>query len=222
MHVAVRARQAMVVSGTARRSMSALLDVPTGTLLPMTTARQKLLDDVLAHVAEHGISDMSLRQLAAAIGTSHRMLIYHFGSREGLVAAIVASVEEQQRNVMQELAARLATPADLIRAVWRQVADPELRPFVRLFFEVLAAAVQQRPGTEGFLESLTEPWIVDGQQTAVSFGVDSSPTELRLGVAVIRGLLIDVLATGSDDEASASLERFIDMWERTQQTEQPS
>jgi AcrR family transcriptional regulator len=150
------------------------------------------------------------------------MLIYHFGSREGVVAAIVASVEEQQRNVMQELASHVATPADLIRAVWRQVADPELRPFVRLFFEVLAAAMQRRPGTEGFLESLTEPWIVDGQQTAVRFGVDSSRTEMRLGVAVIRGLLIDVLATGSYDEASASLERFIDMWERTRQTEQSS
>lgn len=158
---------------------------------------------------------MSLRQLAAAIGTSHRMLIYHFGSREGLVTAIVASVEAQQRTVMQELADHVATPTDLLRAVWRQVADPDLRPFVRLFFEVLAAAMQQRPGTEGFLDSLTQPWLADGRQTAIRLGVDASPPELRLGVAVIRGLLIDVLATDSYDDASAALEHFIDMWERS-------
>lgn len=175
--------------------------------------RQELLDRVLDHVRERGISDLSLRQLAAAIGTSHRMLIYHFGSREGLIAAIVASVEAQQRAVLQQLTIQVDTPSDLVRALWRQVADPDLRPFVRLFFEVLAAAAHGRPGTEGFLDHLTEPWLTEGHRTAARLGVDASPADLRLGVAVIRGLLIDVLATGDYDAASASVERFIDMWE---------
>ncbi|MEZ5140174.1 MAG: hypothetical protein R2711_15805 [Acidimicrobiales bacterium] len=46
-----------------------------------STARRELLDRVLAHVAEQGLSDRSLRDLATAVGTSHRMLLYHFGSR---------------------------------------------------------------------------------------------------------------------------------------------
>lgn len=187
----------------------------------MPNARQDLLDRVLAHVAERGISDLSLRQLAAAIGTSHRMLIYHFGSHEGLVTAVVASIESQQRALMQQLAGSVDTPAELLRAIWRQVADPDIRPFVRLFFEVLAAAMQQRPGTEGFLDSLTAPWLADGEQAAAHFGVQASPADLRLGVAVIRGLLIDVVATDSYHDASMALDRFIDMWQHAQQDPPP-
>lgn len=54
-----------------------------------STARQRLLDAAIEYTAEHGISDLSLRSLAAAPGTSHRMLIFHFGSREGLWGARV-------------------------------------------------------------------------------------------------------------------------------------
>jgi AcrR family transcriptional regulator len=52
---------------------------------------------VPGHALDTGIADLSLRQLAAAIGTSHRMLLYHFGSREGLLAAVTRAVEEQQQ-----------------------------------------------------------------------------------------------------------------------------
>jgi AcrR family transcriptional regulator len=179
----------------------------------VSDARQALLDKVLAHAAEHGISDLSLRQLASDIGTSHRMLIYHFGSREGLVAAIVAAVEARQRAAMQELSSRVHTPSDLVRALWQQVADPQLRPFVRLFFEVLAHAFQRRPGTEGFLDQLTAPSLTEGREAAANVGLDPPVSDVRLGVALIRGLLIEVLATGDDAGATESLERFIAMWE---------
>lgn len=187
----------------------------------MSDARQDLLDRVLVHVAERGIGELSLRQLAAAIGTSHRMLIYHFGSHEGLVTAVVAAVESQQRELMQQFAGSVATPTELIRAVWRQVADPDIRPFVRLFFEVLAAAMQQRPGTEGFLDSLTTAWLAGGEQAAAQLGVQASPADLRLGVAVIRGLLIDVVATDSERDASLALDRFVDLWQRAQPVPPP-
>ena len=50
--------------------------------------RQKLIDAAVAHADAHGLSDTSLRQLAAALGTSHRMLIHHFGSKEGLLVEV--------------------------------------------------------------------------------------------------------------------------------------
>ncbi|MDH3302778.1 MAG: TetR family transcriptional regulator, partial [Acidimicrobiia bacterium] len=86
------------------------------------------------------------REIAAGVGTSHRMLLYHFGSREGLVAAIVAAVEADQRQVLAALAERVTDRSQLIRAVWAQVSDPALRPFVRLFYEVVAHAFHGRPG----------------------------------------------------------------------------
>src|SRR5436853_5945379 len=84
-------------------------------------AREKLLAAVIDYVATHGFSDLSLREVAAAIGTSHRMLIYHFGSREGLLVAVVHAVEDAQRAFLAEFAAdaSLSLP-DVMRQMWRR------------------------------------------------------------------------------------------------------
>lgn len=179
----------------------------------MGAARQDLLDRTIAHVARHGLSDLSLRELAAAVGTSHRMLNYHFGSREGLLAAIVATVEEQQRVALELLASEAATPAELVRAQWAQLSDPALRPSIVLFFEVLALALQERPGTEGFLAQLTEPWLDVAAAIASDLELATTRAELRLGVAVVRGLLLDVAAGADLAAATASLDRFLELWD---------
>ena len=179
----------------------------------MGTARDDLLDKTIAYVAEHGMSDRSLRELAAGIGTSHRMLNFHFGSREGLVAAIVQSVEAGQRVALEQLATEAATPTDLVRAQWAQLTDPSLRPAITLFFEVLALARQHRGGTEGFLDGLTEPWLDTASEVAERLAVDTTRDELRLGVAVVRGLLIEVAANGDVAAATASLDRFLELWD---------
>src|SRR3712207_3772849 len=100
-------------------------------------ARDRLLAAAMAHLAEHGVGDLSLRGLAAAPGTSHRMLIYPFGSREGLLIEVIRAVEEGQRVALAELLADPEAPtADTMRRMWRRVADPALWPNERLFFEV--------------------------------------------------------------------------------------
>ena len=68
--------------------------------MPTSQARERLLAAAVRHALDAGIADLSLRQLAAAIGTSHRMLLYHFGSREGLLVAVTQAVEEQQRAAL--------------------------------------------------------------------------------------------------------------------------
>ena len=179
----------------------------------MSAARDELLGRTIEHVARNGMSDLSLRELAAAVGTSHRMLIYHFDSREGLVAAIVEALEAQQRDALDALATEITSPRDLVRAQWAQLTDPALRPFIALFFEVLALAVHERPGTEGFLDGLTTPWLDLADRLARDLGTEVARDDLRLGVAVMRGLLIEVLATGEVDGATASFERFLELWD---------
>src|SRR3954469_6093255 len=106
-----------------------------------TTARERLLAAAMEHVAEHGVADLSLRALASALGTSHRMLSYHFGSREGLLIEIIRAVEAQQRAALAEmLADPEASPQETMRRMWRRVADEALWPNERLFFEIYAQA----------------------------------------------------------------------------------
>ena len=122
------------------------------------------------------------------------MLLYHFGSREGLLVAIVAEVEGQQRAVMETLT---GTDEDRMCGLWRQVSDPALRPYVRLFFATVGLAVQGVPGTRALLDTLTDPWLQASEQ-------DGDRAALRLGVAATRGLLLDLLAGADPEEVDAA------------------
>ena len=64
----------------------------------MSQSRAVLLARVVDHLTSSGLSNQSLRVLASAVGSSHRMLLYHFGSYDGLVAAVVGEVEQRQRR----------------------------------------------------------------------------------------------------------------------------
>lgn len=181
---------------------------------PPSAARERMLDAVITHVTEHGLADVSLRELAASVGTSHRMLLYHFGSREGLVAAIVARIEAGQRALLAQLADEADSAVDLVRRQWAQLSDPAMAPFIRLFFEATAMALHGRPGTEGFLDGLTATWLHDAAVVAARMGLDIDEAELHLGVAILRGLLLDAVASGDVSGPTAALERYLAAWER--------
>ena len=197
------------------------LTVPIGTVSTVgdqaegaVSARARLLDAAAAHVAEHGLGDLRLRDLAAAIGTSHRMLIYHFGSKEGLLVALVQSAEQAQRSFLASLADDpVVRPKDMVRTFWRRLADPRLHPQERLFFEIYAQALQGRPGTAGFLDGVVESWVEFHAERAIRAGTPAkvARADARLGVAVMRGLLLDLLATGDRAAADEAIERYIEL-----------
>ena len=99
--------------------------------------KEHLLSAALDYVRNSEAPDFSLRELAGAIGTSHRMLVYHFGSREGLLIEIVRSFEaEQSARVMALLEDDARPMMERLREVWRSFCSPEMRPREKLFFEV--------------------------------------------------------------------------------------
>ncbi|WIM92469.1 TetR/AcrR family transcriptional regulator [Actinoplanes oblitus] len=172
----------------------------------MSEARAELLARILEFAARDGLADRSLREIAAGAGTSHRMLLFHFGSREGLLTAVVGAMEERQRATMVALAESAATPAELMTDVWRAVSSPEVRPFVRLFFEVFALTARgAAPGPAG----LTASWLDDAEEAARRLGIAPDRAALRLGVAVSRGLLIDLLAGEDPAEVDAAHDLFV-------------
>lgn len=169
--------------------------------------RERLLAAAVEKAMNGGITDLSLRELAAAIGTSHRMLLYHFGSREGLLNAVSRAVEQAQRAAVSRQG--ITTNA---RQLWDHFSDPQLWPAERLFFELYAHALLGRPGTEGFLDNANEPWV-DMMAAAMEreAGLDSASArvEARLGLAVSRGLLLDLLASGDREAATQAFERYL-------------
>ena len=178
----------------------------------MSEAREALLGKAMGHVAAHGLSDLSLRELASAIGTSHRMLIYHFDSREGLLIEVIRAVEAQQRAALEQLLQdQESTPEETMRRMWNRVADPALWPNERLFFEVYGQALQGRPGTVELLDGIVDSWLEPAAQGFMAYGLEREEAlaQARLGLAVSRGLLLDLLATGERDAVDAANEAYI-------------
>jgi AcrR family transcriptional regulator len=169
---------------------------------PDLERRQELLHAVVNEFASGGIGDRSLRDVAAAVGTSHRMLLHHFGSRSELLLAIVEDVERRQRMLLRALPAE---PAEAIAAMWADLRRPDLRPFERLFFECYARGVQGEQPFARMLPAAVDSWLADDAGRAVD------PALMRLGLAVMRGLLLDLVATGDDDGVDAAAQAFIDL-----------
>src|SRR5690349_4661533 len=174
--------------------------------------RDRLLEAAIDAVAERGISDLSLRSLAEELGTSHRMLIHHFGSKEGLWVAIVREVERRQLDAVAGLALEEeASFADATRAWWRHISDPALWPNERLFFEVYGQALHGREPAVQLLDGVVDSWLRPTTEMAVRMGMraDAAEAFARLGIAVTRGLLLDLLATGDRAGVDAAMEHWI-------------
>ena len=170
---------------------------------PDEKRRRALLDALVDAFAAGGIGGRSLREVADAVGTSHRMLLHHFGSRDELLVAIVGEVERRQEA---ELGALPDDPADAMAAMWKILRQPRLRPFARLFFECYARAAH---GEEPFTRML--PGAIDGWLAALDARGDGKgdPALARLGLAVFRGLLLDLVASGDERGVDAAAERFV-------------
>lgn len=172
----------------------------------MSAAREALLDRCLAYLQETGFSDLSIREIAAGVGTSHRMLIYHFGTREQLLIAIVQRVEAAQRAALADLVSPGGDLAEVGRQFWRRVSDPALAPATRLFFEIYSHAIYRRPWTDSFRDAVVTAWTEPLAELLVRRGFDPAEARrrARLGLAAARGLILDLMVTGEREILDAA------------------
>jgi len=174
-------------------------------------ARQRLLDAVVAHFTADGLADQSLRRIAEAIGSSHRMLLYHFGSKDGLLLAVVRQVEARTQSRLAALGEDALGETDvLIRRMWTYLSDPSLGDFERLFFALYGRALQGDTEIRALLDDDISHWLAANVALSARLGVPANVarTHARLGLAVTRGLLLDLLATGDRQGVEAALEIF--------------
>ncbi|ORV92113.1 TetR family transcriptional regulator [Mycobacterium interjectum] len=171
---------------------------------PDTERRRELLDALFDEFAANGIGNRSLRDVAAAVGTSHRMLLHHFGSREELLIAIVEEAERRQMALVPGLP---EDPADGFAAMWADLRRPELRQLERLFFECYSRAAQGEKPFTRMVPGAVDGWLREVESAAA--GVPYDGAMARLGLAVTRGLLLDLVATEDDAGVDAAADAFI-------------
>lgn len=177
--------------------------MPTPAATP--SAREtELLDAAYAWVLAHGLSDLSLRPLASAIGTSPRVLLFLFGSKEGLVRRILA------RARADELA-RLAPAADLpatVLATWSWLSDPAHEGLLRVWVEAYGRSLVDPAGPWGeFARATVDDWlaVLGAAQPAALRRTAAGRSQRTAALALLRGALLDLLATGDRTRVDAAV-----------------
>ena len=170
--------------------------------------REVLLRRILAWFAVNGVLDTSMRTLAAGVGTSNRMLNYHFGSREQLLTTVVARVCEAEREALAACLAEVADPVEAGQHYWQHVAETA-STFGPLFYELSSHAMYRKPYAQDLRRLLTDAWLSGFTQ---GFARVTTPEHARLlarlCLAVGRGVLFEVALTGDRAAADPVIEEF--------------
>ena len=176
-------------------------------------ARNTLLDAIVERFVTHGIADFSLRSLAVDLGTSHQLLMYHFGSREQLLRG---ALDRIQARVVEDLDAYLDGHPERRRPskIWRHLSRPGPgRLLVQYQCLGLAMIDPVRYGDIG--EEILRGWTAVAARLLADQGLDRSQRDAiaTLLVASLRGLGLDLMATDDRrriNRAAAQLDRVFD------------
>jgi AcrR family transcriptional regulator len=178
----------------------------------------ELLERSYAYVLENGLSELSLRPLARAVGSSPRVLIFLFGSKEGLVRRLLARARQDELAWLERLGDAVdgdepPALAEVALRTWAWLAHPSHRGVLRLWFEAYARSTIEPSGPwAGFAADTVEDWlrVLVAAQPAVRRGTATGEAERTAALAVLRGGALDLVATGDDDRVDAAVRRALD------------
>ena len=169
----------------------------------MTDRRDDLLRQAYAYALEHGLADLSLRPLAAAIGSSPRVLLFLFGSKDGLVRELLAQARADQLMLLDQT--RGGGLPEVASAVWVWLAAPEHRALLTLWLEGYGRSLVAPDGPWAeFARTTVEDWLAVLADAQPPDAVDAE-VERTLVLAVLRGALLDLLATGDVDRTTRAV-----------------
>ncbi|GAA5163357.1 TetR family transcriptional regulator [Pseudonocardia eucalypti] len=177
-----------------------------------------MLEASYRYVLAHGLGELSLRPLAKKIGSSPRVLLYLFGSKDGLVRALLARARARELELLADL--RAGSPdsggdrlAQLAGRLWEWLSAPEHRSLLELWLEGYGRSLVEPDGAwAGFARATVVDWLdvlAEAQPVEVR-DTDEGRAQRTQVLALLRGALIDLLATGELDRTGAAMRRHLE------------
>ena len=167
--------------------------------------RERLLDACADHALASGLPDR-LEAIAVASGTSPRMLLYHFGTKEALLRAVLQRARARQRQDFEALL-RVQPDEDYLTTLgraWAGMTGPQGRRYLALFGRLREDAEQRL--WPGFRREATTDWLAPLEDGLRTLG---RPELATLVLAVIRGLIMDLDATGDSDRVDRAFAHLL-------------
>lgn len=177
---------------------------------PQPEIREHLLDVCTSYALEHGLPDR-MGPLADAAGTSTRMLVYHFGTRDRLLREVLGQARQRQLEAFGEML-RLRPDEhylDTLAGVWERLTGPEGRPYLRMFDQLHIARLHDsagRPLWPDFRRIATIDWLGPLEEGLASL---QRPQLATVVLAMLRGLLMDLQATGDTARTAQAWQDFL-------------
>ena len=175
------------------------------------SARQdELLELAYRYVLTHGLADMSLRPLAKAIGSSPRVLLYLYGSKDALIRALLDRARSDELaaiDAFREVGSD-AGLTDSARQVWEWLSAPDHRLLLGLWVEAYARSLVDPAGPwAGFAAQTVHDWLglLASRQRPGRRRSPAGAAERTAVLALLRGAMLDLLATGDLERTTESV-----------------
>jgi AcrR family transcriptional regulator len=177
----------------------------------MSSRKTELRDAALAYLLEHGVANVSLRPMAAQLGTSARMLMFHFKSKDGLLQEVLQEMHSRLQSSFSRMSsnkinARRVAP---LKRFWQWATRKENLPLLRLLYEVHIVALKNPVEYRRYLKKVSLDWQAIVFQ-ALSESVRSEAMS-TLCIAVFDGLLLEMINTGDRPRLTRALDHFVSM-----------
>jgi AcrR family transcriptional regulator len=177
--------------------------------------QDELLELAYGYVLVHGLADMSLRPLAKAIGSSPRVLLFLYGSKDELIRALL---DRARADELAAIAAfrEMESPADLIDSalqVWRWLSAPGHRHLLGLWVEAYGRSLVDPAGPwSGFAAQTVQDWLglLASRQPPQWRRTAAAAAERTAVLALLRGAMLDLLATGNQARTAQSVTFLLD------------
>lgn len=174
-----------------------------------------IIQKAATYVLEHGLADESIRTIAQGIGTSHRMINYHFGGSEGFWEALINEIRRIELEKSRKyFASQQALLSHGISRAWAYFSTPEYQKIFRIIFEIYVKVLRAPGEHEAFVRSFVDEWL---SLLAASFAqhyqlsADEAMPYARLRLACIRGLMLDLLLTRQAEGIAQAAQLFDQM-----------
>jgi AcrR family transcriptional regulator len=183
---------------------------PSATEFAGSARQAELLELAYRYTVEHGWAGLSLRPLAKAVGSSPRVLLYLFGSKDELIRSLLARARTDELDLLDRV--RGGGLADVVTEVWTWLSADAHRGLLKLWVEGYGRSLTEPDGPwASFAAATVTDWlaVLAAAQPAARRDSAEGAAERTLALAVLRGALLDLLATGDTARADAAVARYL-------------
>ncbi len=153
--------------------------------------RIEVSDRMADHILEYGLAAANLRDLAAAAGTSDRMLLYYFKDKDELMAAVLQVIAMRLTHLLNiAIPASIKLPyKDLLQKLWAVVGSTPLKPFMHVWMELITSKSDNGQNTQTSVAAA----IIDGFALWITDHLDQTPNAKHAEVAALLLATLDGL-----------------------------